>query len=116
MTGNLGLQAALALFPIALGGTLLVGFRVPAKHAMPAAYIAAAVVALGFWRMSAARVAAPSARPSVRPCTASFSHVKSSRRCRRKISRSARPVMPAPMVSGAATSRPSRKPWGWPVG
>jgi lactate permease len=60
MTGNLGLQAALALFPIALGGLLLVGFRVPAKHAMPAAYVAAAVVALGFWRMSAARVAAAS--------------------------------------------------------
>ncbi len=60
MTGNLGLQAALALFPIALGGVLLVGFRVPAKHAMPAAYLAAAAVALGFWRMSAARVAAAS--------------------------------------------------------
>jgi len=57
---TLGLQAALALFPIALGGVLLVGFRVPAKHAMPAAYAAAIAVAMGAWQMSPARVAAAS--------------------------------------------------------
>jgi lactate permease len=57
---SLGLQAVLALFPIALGGVLLVGFRIPAKHAMPAAYVAAAAVAIGAWRMSASRVAAAS--------------------------------------------------------
>ncbi len=57
---TLGLQAALALFPIALGGVLLVGFRVPAKHAMPAAYVAAVLVAVGAWRMSASRIAAAS--------------------------------------------------------
>ncbi len=57
---TLGLQAALALFPIALGGMLLVGFRVPAKHAMPAAYIAAVAVALGAWQMSLSRVMAAS--------------------------------------------------------
>lgn len=57
---TLGLQAALALFPIALGGVLLVGFRVPAKHAMPAAYIAAVAVALGAWQMSLSRVMAAS--------------------------------------------------------
>jgi lactate permease len=50
----------LALFPIALGGVLLVGFRIPAKHAMPAAYVAAAAVAIGAWRMSVSRVAAAS--------------------------------------------------------
>ncbi len=56
----LGMQAALALFPIALGGVLLVGFRVPAKHAMPAAYIAAVGVAIGAWQMTPTRVAAAS--------------------------------------------------------
>jgi lactate permease len=55
-----GLQALLALAPIALGATLLVGFRVPAKRAMPAAYAAAVVVALLAWRMTAARIAAAS--------------------------------------------------------
>jgi lactate permease len=57
---SLGLLAFLALLPIALGGTLLVGFRVPAKHAMPAAYLAAVAVGMGVWRMSPSRVAAAS--------------------------------------------------------
>jgi lactate permease len=57
---GLGLQAFLALLPIALGGTLLVGFRVPARHAMPAAYVTAAAVGLWAWRMSPTRVAAAS--------------------------------------------------------
>ena len=39
---SLGVQALLALLPIALGGVLLVGFRLAARHAMPAAYLAAA--------------------------------------------------------------------------
>jgi len=55
-----GAQALLALFPIALGGVLLVGLRVPAKHAMPAAYVAAASVAIFAWEMSVSRVAAAS--------------------------------------------------------
>lgn len=55
---SLGLQAALALFPIALGGVLLIGFRVPAKHAMPAAYVAAVVVALTAWGMATQRIMA----------------------------------------------------------
>lgn len=55
-----GLQALLALAPIALAAALLVGFRVPAKRAMPAAYVATVVVALLAWRMSAARIAAAS--------------------------------------------------------
>ncbi len=55
-----GLQAALALFPIALGGVLLVGFRVPAKKAMPAAYAAAVAVALWAWQMGPSRVLAAS--------------------------------------------------------
>jgi len=57
---SLGLQAALALLPIALGGVLLVGFRVAAKHAMPAAYISAVAVAFGAWNMDPSRVAAAS--------------------------------------------------------
>jgi lactate permease len=57
---SLGTQAALALFPIALGGVLLIGFRVAAKHAMPAAYVAAAAVALSAWQMSPSRIAAAS--------------------------------------------------------
>lgn len=55
-----GTAAALALFPIALGGVLLVGFRVPAKHAMPAAYLSTVLVALVAWQMSVSRVAAAS--------------------------------------------------------
>ncbi len=55
-----GAQALLALFPIALGGVLLVGLRVPAKHAVPAAYVAAASVAIFAWEMSVSRVAAAS--------------------------------------------------------
>lgn len=57
---TLGMQAALALFPIALGGVLLVGFRIPAKHAMPAAYVAAVIVAFSAWQMSPSRIAAAS--------------------------------------------------------
>lgn len=55
-----GMQALLALLPIALGGILLVGLRVPAKHAMPAAYAAAVLVAVFAWEMSVSRVAAAS--------------------------------------------------------
>lgn len=57
---SLGLQALLALLPIVLAGALLVGFRVPAKHAMPAAYLAAVAVALGGWQMAPSRVVAAS--------------------------------------------------------
>ncbi len=57
---SLGLQAALALFPIALGGVLLIGFRIQAKHAMPAAYVAAVLVAMLAWGMSTSRVVAAS--------------------------------------------------------
>jgi lactate permease len=53
-----GLQAALALFPIALGGVLLIGFRIAAKHAMPAAYVAAVIVGFAAWQMSPTRIAA----------------------------------------------------------
>jgi len=55
-----GLQALLALFPIALGGVLLIGFNLPAKKAMPAAYAAAVAVGLFAWQMVPSRVLAAS--------------------------------------------------------
>ena len=55
-----GVQAALAFLPILIGGTLLVGFRVPAKFAMPIAYVSAVVVALMAWQVVPVRVAASS--------------------------------------------------------
>ncbi len=57
---NPGLQALLALAPIALGATLLVGFRIPAKRAMPVAYVAAVMVGFLAWQMSLTRIAAAS--------------------------------------------------------
>ena len=57
---SLGMQAFLALLPILLAGVLLVGFRIPAKWAMPAVYIAAVIVGVGFWKMEWLRVAAAS--------------------------------------------------------
>lgn len=58
--GGSGIAAALALLPIALGGVLLVGFRTPAKYAMPAAYAAAVAVGFGFWQMPISRIAGAS--------------------------------------------------------
>ena len=44
---NAAVLAGLAALPIILAGVLLVGFRLPAKWAMPAVYVTAAAVALG---------------------------------------------------------------------
>jgi lactate permease len=55
-----GLLAFLAFTPILLAGVLLVGFRVPARWAMPAAYLVAASLALWVWRMDLLLVAASS--------------------------------------------------------
>ncbi len=55
---TLGLQAALAVLPILLAGVLLVGFRVPARRAMPAVYVAAVVIAVGAWGVAPIRVIA----------------------------------------------------------
>jgi len=57
---SLGVQAFLALLPILLAGVLLVGFRVPAKWAMPAVYVASVGVAVSVWKMEWVRVAAAS--------------------------------------------------------
>ena len=50
--------AMLAALPILLGGVLLVGFRTPAKWAMPIVYVTAVVIALGVWNMPVVDVAA----------------------------------------------------------
>jgi len=57
---SLALQAALGVFPILLAGVLLVGFRVPAKWAMPVVYVSAVAVAVGAWQMAWVRVWAAS--------------------------------------------------------
>ncbi len=55
---TLWLQALLGFTPIALAGTLLVGLRWPAKHAMPIVYLSAVAIGLLAWDMSFTRVAA----------------------------------------------------------
>ena len=57
---TLGMQASLALSPIFLAGVLLVGFRIPARWAMPAVYVTAVGVAVGSWQMEWVRVWAAS--------------------------------------------------------
>ncbi len=54
----LWIQALLAFAPIALAGILLVGLRMPARTAMPAVYLAAALIALLFWGVPFTRIAA----------------------------------------------------------
>jgi lactate permease len=51
-------MAFLAFSPILIAAILLVGFRQPAKLAMPVVYIAAAVVAMSAWGVSFSRIAA----------------------------------------------------------
>jgi tellurite resistance protein TehA-like permease len=50
---NSGIQALLAVMPIIAAAVLLVGFRWPAKRAMPIVYAAAALIAFFAWQMSA---------------------------------------------------------------
>lgn len=55
---NLSLQALVAITPILLAGILLVGFRIAAKWAMPAVYVAAVVLAWAVWKVDARHIAA----------------------------------------------------------
>ncbi|MFQ5536514.1 MAG: L-lactate permease [Gemmatimonadota bacterium] len=55
-----GTLALLAVLPIALGGVLLVGFRVPASRTMPLVYVTAVVVGISAWKMEAVRIVAAS--------------------------------------------------------
>ncbi len=54
----LPLQAFIALLPIVLAAALLVGFRWPARRAMPVVYVTAALIALTIWGVDVSRVAA----------------------------------------------------------
>ena len=53
-----GIYALLAFAPILLAGVLLLGFRLPAKVAMPAAYVLTLAVGLSVWGMNLVRVVA----------------------------------------------------------
>jgi lactate permease len=55
-----GLAALVAVLPILLAGVLLVGFRTPAKWAMPAVYVTALALASLAWQVEAVRLAAAS--------------------------------------------------------
>ena len=55
---TLFVQALVAFAPILVAAVLLVGFRWPAKWAMPVVYVLAAVLALFVWTVSPAQVAA----------------------------------------------------------
>lgn len=57
---NLTLQALLAVLPILVAGLLLVGFRVPARIAMPITYLITALIGLFVWQMSLLHVLAAS--------------------------------------------------------
>ena len=54
----MGLLAALAAAPIVLAGILIVGFRLPARTAMPVTFVLTAVLAITVWGMPATAVAA----------------------------------------------------------
>jgi len=54
------MSSLLALLPIAVVGVFLVGLRWPASRAMPLSYVAAAALALFYWQIPGAQVAAAS--------------------------------------------------------
>ncbi|GAA4416264.1 hypothetical protein GCM10023169_10930 [Georgenia halophila] len=55
---NLAVLALLAVLPILVIGTLLIGFRWPAKKAMPVGLVVVIVIALSVWQMSFTTIAA----------------------------------------------------------
>ena len=55
---SLGLQSFFAVMPILTAAVLLVGFRWPAKRAMPICYAVAAVIAVTLWKVDVTRVLA----------------------------------------------------------
>jgi len=57
---DIGLQAAFAALPIFIAAILLIGFRLPAKKAMPIVFVATAAIAIAVWGVSANRVIASS--------------------------------------------------------
>jgi len=57
---NLGVLSALALAPLLTVGVLLVGFRWPAKWAMPVGYLVVVAIALAVWGIDLVTIAAAS--------------------------------------------------------
>ncbi|MDI5891322.1 L-lactate permease [Halomonas rhizosphaerae] len=55
---NETILALLAFVPLVLAGVLLIGFRMPAKTAMPVVFVVSALIALFAWEMSFNRVLA----------------------------------------------------------
>lgn len=55
---SLTVQALIAIAPILLAAVLLVGFRMPAKWAMPIVYVTAVALAWGVWRVDARHIGA----------------------------------------------------------
>jgi lactate permease len=55
---NLGVLSLLALLPLLTVGVLLVGFRWPAKYAMPIGYVVVVAIAMLVWGMDLVNVAA----------------------------------------------------------
>lgn len=55
---SLSLQAFVAFAPILVAAVMLVGFRWPARRAMPIVYVLAAVLAASVWGMSMSNIAA----------------------------------------------------------
>ncbi|HSO92654.1 MAG TPA: L-lactate permease, partial [Arthrobacter sp.] len=55
---NLAVLALLAALPILIVGTLLIGFRWPAKYAMPVGLVAVIIIAAAVWQMSWNAIAA----------------------------------------------------------
>ncbi len=55
---SLGFQSFMALLPILSAAVLLVGFRWPAKMAMPICYVVAVAISLLFWQVDGVRVVA----------------------------------------------------------
>ncbi|MBD3412831.1 MAG: L-lactate permease [Candidatus Aminicenantes bacterium] len=55
---SLSVQALLALTPILAAAVLLVGFRMPAKKAMPAVFLLTVALSLTLWQVDLTRVAA----------------------------------------------------------
>nr|WP_207890511.1 L-lactate permease [Rubrobacter taiwanensis] len=60
MLDNLAVLSLLALAPLLTVGVLLVGFRWPAKYAMPVGYVIVVVIATFVWGMDLINVAAAS--------------------------------------------------------
>ncbi|QNI03987.1 L-lactate permease [Halomonas sp. SH5A2] len=55
---NESFLALLAFTPLLLAGILLIGFKIPAKIAMPIVFLAAAIIGLTAWDMSFSRIVA----------------------------------------------------------